>query len=320
MLYDKERLVVQAGKPVEIIFENNDLMPHNLVLAQPGALEEIGTQAEATATQPGALERHYVPPSSKVILASRLLQPREVQKLSFTAPQQPGVYPYVCTYPGHWRRMYGALYVVVDLDEYRADAEGYLARHPLPAVDEMLKHIRPRKEWKYEDLASSVEPMAGGRSFSNGRQIFQAANCVACHKLNGAGFEFGPDLTKIDPKQNKPSEILRDLLDPSFRINDKYYTYLLETQAGQVITGVILEETPETLKVVENPLVKAQPLILKKADLLERKKSMTSLMPKGLLDKLTREEILDLIAYVASGGDPKHALFQGENGHGHGGH
>src|SRR5262249_11925494 len=55
MRYDKERFVVKAGKPVEVVFENTDLMPHNLVLIEPGALEEIGTAAEATATEPGAM-------------------------------------------------------------------------------------------------------------------------------------------------------------------------------------------------------------------------------------------------------------------------
>src|SRR5207248_8149607 len=67
MLYDKERLVVQAGKPVEFVFENTDLMPHNFVIIQPGSLEEIGMLAENTATLPGAQERHYVPASSKIL-------------------------------------------------------------------------------------------------------------------------------------------------------------------------------------------------------------------------------------------------------------
>src|SRR5262249_50686441 len=154
MLYDKERLVVEAGKPVEFLFENNDLMPHNFVITQPGALEEIGTLAESTATDPQATQRHFVPPSKKILLASRLLQPRESQRLPFTAPKQPGVYPYVCTYPGHWRRMYGALYVVNDLEHYLADPESHLARNPLPLADELLKYTGPRKEWKFEELAS----------------------------------------------------------------------------------------------------------------------------------------------------------------------
>jgi len=247
-----------------------------------------------------------------------LLQPRNSEKLCWTAPKQPGVYPYVCTYPGHWRRMYGALYVVEDLDEYLADAEGYLAKHPLPIADELLKFVRPRKEWKFEELASSVEQMKEGRSFRNGKQIFQAASCVSCHKLGGVGVEIGPDLTKLDPKQNKPTEILRDILDPSFRINDKYQTFTFELESGKVITGLVVAETPEVVKVLENPLAKADPVTIRKADIAERKKSPVSIMPKGLLDKLTREEILDLIAYVAAGANPQNPLFQGGREHEHG--
>jgi putative heme-binding domain-containing protein len=318
MLFDKERIVVKAGKPVEIIFDNNDLMPHNFVVVQPGALEQIGMLAETTATQPGALERGYVPQSSKILLKSHLIQPRNSEKLSWTAPKQPGVYPYVCTYPGHWRRMYGALYVVEDLDDYLADPEAYLAKHPLPIADELLKFVRPRKEWKFEELASSVGQLKNGRSFSNGKQIFQAASCVSCHKFGGVGNEIGPDLTKIDPKQNKPIEILHDILDPSFRINEKYQTFTFELQSGKVITGMVVAETPKEVKVVENPLVKADALVIKKSDIAERKKSPVSIMPKGLLDKLTHEEILDLIAYVAAAANPRHPLFSGGHEHGHG--
>jgi putative heme-binding domain-containing protein len=315
MIFDKDKIVVQAGKPVQIVFENSDLMPHNFVVTQPGALEEIGTLAESTGTQPGAIERQYVPVSNKILLHSRLLAPRDAQKLSYTAPTQAGVYPYVCTYPGHWRRMYGAMYVVADLDAYLADAEGYLAKQPLPAKDELLKFIRPRKEWKFEDLAAAVEETRDGRSFGNGKQMFQVANCVACHRLNGAGQEFGPDLTKLDPKL-KPVDVLKDIIEPSFRINEKYYTYVFETESGKVVTGLILEETPEVVKVIEDPVAKTRPLLLKKSEIVGRKKSATSLMPKGLLDKLTRDEILDLVAYIWSRGDEHHRLFQG-GGHEH---
>jgi hypothetical protein len=57
MRYDVDWIVGQAGKPVEILFENSDMMPHNFVITRPGALEEIGLLAEATATQPDALWR-----------------------------------------------------------------------------------------------------------------------------------------------------------------------------------------------------------------------------------------------------------------------
>jgi putative heme-binding domain-containing protein len=317
MLFDQERLAVQVDKPVEIVLENSDLMPHNFVLVQPGALEEIGMLGEAQATEAGAAERHYVPNSSKIIVASRLLQSREAQTLSVNAPKEPGIYPYVCTYPGHWRRMFGAMYVVADLDEYRADPEGYLAAHPLSMKDPLLKFNRPRKEWTLAELESGVAEL-NGRSFANGKQIFTVGNCVACHKLNGAGAEFGPDLAKLDAAKYTPADILRDIVEPSWRIDEKYQSYVFELKDGKRLTGVILEETPNQVKVIENPLAKAEPIVLAKSEIAGREKSPVSMMPKGLLDKLTREEILDLLAYVVARGDAKAAEYSSGDGHGHG--
>lgn len=317
MLYDKERLVVQAGKPVEFLFENTDIMPHNFVIIQPGALEEVGLAAEAQATQPGALERHYVPTSNKVLLASTLLQPRNVQKLSFNVPKEPGVYPYVCTYPGHWRRMFGALYVVADLDAYEADPEGYLAKNAVAAQDTLLKFNRPRKAWTIEELTPLLDEVAhGGRNFGNGKQIFAATNCIACHKLNGVGQEVGQDLAKLDPK-HKPADILKSILEPSANINEKFQSYIIETKEGKVHTGLIVEETGEAIKILENPLAKTAAVTIEKSNIETRTKSPTSIMPKGLLDKLTREEILDLLAYVIARGDQKNAVFGAAHDHDH---
>ena len=136
--------------------------------------------------------------------------------------------------------------------------------------------------------------------------------------MNGVGKEFGPDLTKLNPMQT-PADLLRNVLEPSAKINDKYYAYLFELDNGQIVTGLIVDETPEVVKIVENPLASTEPRLLKKSEITGRKQSQASIMPKGLLDKLTREEILDLISYIAAGGDPQHPLFQGSHtgGHGH---
>jgi putative heme-binding domain-containing protein len=311
MAYDKELLVVKAGKPVEILFENTDLMPHNFVITLPGAMEEIGKLAEGTAQQPDAPARHFVPKSGKILLASTLLQPRDSQRLSFTAPKTPGVYPYVCTYPGHWLRMHGALYVVADLDEYQANPEAYLAKNPLEMKDELLKDRRPRTEWKFEDLAQAVAELKGGRSYGNGKHLFQVATCVACHKLDGAGNEYGPDLAKLEPKLT-PVDILKDIVEPSFRINEKYQSYVFDMKNGKSYTGIILEEKNGNVTIIENPLANTKPVTFADSQIETRTKSPVSIMPKGLLDKLTREEILDLIAYIACRGNKEHGLFRGE--------
>ncbi len=316
MLFNKDRIAAQAGKPVEVVFENSDIMPHNFVVAQPGSLEEVGLLGESSSTQPGALERNYVPPTDKILVASRLLAPRDTQKLSFTAPAKPGVYPYVCTYPGHWRRMYGAFYVVADVAAYLADPPGYLAAHPLPILDDLLKNNRPRKEWVFDDLATAVEGLKHGRSYTNGKQIFEVASCVSCHRMNGVGTQVGPDLAQLDPKTT-PIEILRSLLEPSAKIDEKYQTHVFTTKDGNVVTGMILEEGPERIKLIENPLAKTAPVFLDRASIDERSKSPNSIMPKGLLDKLTTEEVLDLIAYIVARGDAKASVFHGQHEHSH---
>ena len=317
MSFDKETIVVQAGKPVEFLLDNSDLMPHNFVITVPGSLEEIGMLSEASAQQPAFIARQYIPDSPKILASSRLLFPRETQRVSFNVPKEAGVYPYVCTYPGHWRRMHGALYVVENLDDYLANPEEYLTLHPLNVADPLLKDRRPRTEWKYDDLVGALAELGKGQTYGNGQQMFKVAACIGCHKLDGQGKEFGPDLTKLDAKL-KPADILKDILEPSHRLNEKYQSNVFTLFSGKVITGLVMEESGDVIKVVENPLVKADPIEIKRSDVEERTRSKVSLMPKGLLDKLTREEILDLIAYVTARGDRKAPVFNGGvGGHDH---
>jgi putative heme-binding domain-containing protein len=100
-----------------------------------------------------------------------------------------------------------------------------------------------------------------------------------------------------------------------------YYAYLFEMESGRVLTGLIVEETPDVVKIVENLLASTEPKVLKKSEISSRKQSPASIMPKGLLDELTHEEIPDLISYIAAASNPNHSLFQGDHagGHGHGG-
>jgi putative heme-binding domain-containing protein len=321
MAFDQDVIVVQAGKPVEFLLDNTDLMPHNFVIVRPGSLEEVGLLAEAQAQQPGFAERHYVPDSPQVLLSSRLLQPRQSQKLSFEVPSQPGVYPFVCTYPGHWRRMYGALYVVEDLDAYQANAEEYLATHRVEAVDLLLKDRRPRTAWTLADLSPAVAKPLSGRNFGNGKQMFAVASCTGCHRLEGVGNQFGPDLMQLDIKTTQ-ADLLQHLIEPSAKIHEKFQNSVFELTSGQVVSGLVVSENDTTVEVVENPLVSAQPRRIPKSEIDDRNVSKSSLMPKGLLDKLTQDEILDLMAYVLAKGKKDHPAFgKSEHGdHGHGDH
>ena len=112
MRFDLEDFTVQAGREVEIVFRNPDVMPHNLVVAAPGAGEKVGRAADAMATAPDAYERNFVPDLPEVLFATRLISPAERVTLTFQAPESPGEYPFICSFPGHWITMKGVMRVV----------------------------------------------------------------------------------------------------------------------------------------------------------------------------------------------------------------
>ncbi|HEV7348825.1 PVC-type heme-binding CxxCH protein [Telluribacter sp.] len=111
MKFDKTEFAVIAGKPVEIVFENPDAMQHNFVLGKPKTLEIIGAAADKMITAKDGAEKNYVPSIPQVIIATPLLNPDQTYRLRFTAPAEPGSYPFVCTFPGHWRLMKGVMTV-----------------------------------------------------------------------------------------------------------------------------------------------------------------------------------------------------------------
>jgi azurin len=122
MRYDVGRIVVVAGKPFEIIFENDDMMPHNLMVVQPGAREQIGVITDKMQpTELDAKGRAFFPSgraaralTGKIIDGTKLIEPGQKETLKLTAPTKTGDYEYVCTFPEHWKVMFGQLVVVKD--------------------------------------------------------------------------------------------------------------------------------------------------------------------------------------------------------------
>jgi plastocyanin len=128
MRYDVPRLIVPAGKSFEIIFENPDVMPHNLVVVEPGARERIGTAAMTL--PPEHVDRSgraWVPESREIIAATKMLETGQSETLRLRPIREEGVYEYVCTFPGHWTVMYGQLVVTKDV-------ETYLKSNPAPTL------------------------------------------------------------------------------------------------------------------------------------------------------------------------------------------
>ena len=119
MRYDTQRIVVQAGKAFELIFENADVMPHNVVVVQPGARQKVGMAAmELPAGHTDRSGRAYVGEDKEIIAATKMLEAGQTETLKITAPRTEGVYEFTCTFPGHWALMYGQIVVTKDVDAY----------------------------------------------------------------------------------------------------------------------------------------------------------------------------------------------------------
>ena len=111
MKYDVTEIKAEPGEILEIVFQNNDAMQHNLLVLEPGTLRQVGNEAERLARERLAAEMDYVPDLDAVLYNTPLLNPGEEYRLRFKVPDESGDYPYVCTFPGHWQTMNGVLKV-----------------------------------------------------------------------------------------------------------------------------------------------------------------------------------------------------------------
>ena len=304
MRFDKDVLVVGTGQPIELFFTNHDGMPHNLVITAIGAMEEIGSAADRMATSADTFAQEYVPKSDKVLLNSRMLGTGKMQKLVFTAPEIPGVYPLICSFPGHWLKMYAALVV-------SEDVAGFLAANPELSKDKLLGIVT--YDHDFDVLASQLADRKELPSFDRGQRAFASRSCVSCHSVQGQGGRVGPELTELS-KENKPHEILRSLLFPSEKIDPNFAKVELEElQTGRIHTGVLIpQEDREIVYLVDDPLLaNCEPKIFRREE-VEIVPLKVSPMPTELLQRSSPQEVLDLVAYLVAGGDPQHAVYRSE--------
>ncbi len=164
------------------------------------------------------------------------------------------------------------------------------------------------QEWTTADLQPLLGQVSQGRSFSRGRDIYIEAQCAACHRYGDQGGMIGPDLTAVATRF-KRQDILESSTEPSKVLSDQYMNTAIETVAGQVLIGRIVDETPEKIVLRKNPLEPETVTVLK-SEIEARSPSKISPMPVGLLNTFTKEEILDLLAYLESLGSPTHPNFR----------
>lgn len=109
--FSEKKLQAKPGEVIKLKFVNPDVVPHNWALVQPGRLEQVGDLANKLIGSPEAYLNQYVPDSDAVICFTDIIEPGSEFAIYFKAPEKPGRYPYLCTFPGHWMVMNGILEV-----------------------------------------------------------------------------------------------------------------------------------------------------------------------------------------------------------------
>ncbi len=158
----------------------------------------------------------------------------------------------------------------------------------------------PKKLAK-EEMEALVNTIKDQGDAAHGERIFRRAelNCLKCHAISGAGGKVGPDLVSIGASA-QVDYLVDSILDPNKNVKEGYQSLVVATNQGKVLTGIKLRQT-DTELLLRDAEDKEFGIPLKDID---EQSNGSSLMPVGLVDKLTKSELIDLVRFMSELGKP----------------
>ena len=164
------------------------------------------------------------------------------------------------------------------------------------AVRERAAKLLPAPAARRIPTSFEIDLSYGGH-VAAGRKVFDTdAGCAACHTIGGGPAKLGPDMSHIGTKYGKQA-LLDNILNPSEGISPEYVPTTFVLKSGDQVAGMVAEERPDQITVQIGP---NQQQRIKPADVASRKEIRMSLMPEGLLNNLSLQQIADLLEYLAS--------------------
>jgi len=159
------------------------------------------------------------------------------------------------------------------------------------------------KKWQHHNFGSAPDRLAG-RSIERGKLVFEQATCSRCHAIGGKGVKYGLDLAEVT-KRFRGAKLLQQIVKPSAEIHKQFQTQIIVVDDGRLLTGLVVEETDDQLRLLPNLLKPDKIETIDKSSIEVRRIAEVSTMPTGLLDTYSVEEIFDLLAFIQSVGPAK---------------
>ncbi|MBT8184904.1 MAG: c-type cytochrome [Eudoraea sp.] len=181
---------------------------------------------------------------------------------------------------------------------------------PSTAVADLPQPIGPGGNYSGDDMGDIVW---GGLDnyqgkFTDGVRAYKAAMCILCHRMRGEGGAAGPDLTQANTKFGA-YDLFFAIYSPNDEISDQYANTLFNLNDGRKIAGRMLTEESDSITLAPNPFNESYTITLAKSEINSQGPSPISPMPAGLLNRLSKQEIVDLFAYLLAGGDESDELY-----------
>jgi putative heme-binding domain-containing protein len=175
-------------------------------------------------------------------------------------------------------------------------------------VEASVQPEGPGRRWTVEEAAPLVENLEG-RDLEKGEAMYAATLCISCHAMGGEGGVIGPDLTQLGTRFT-PKDILEATINPSDVISDQYAAMVFVMGDKSSVVGRLLREDESTYYVSQNPFAPEMIKEIPKDQVTSTKESEVSVMLPGLVNRLNEEELKDLVAYLVSGGNSNHEVYQ----------
>lgn len=167
----------------------------------------------------------------------------------------------------------------------------------------------PAVAWSVDSAFEEAKEGLRGRDFQNGKHMFSAGKCVACHRIQGSGGYSGPDLGSVG-KRFSLKDILVSICEPSHSISEQYQASEIKLNDGSTLYGRIIFSKPEEIAIAQNPYDFSQLTKISRSKVQSMNPSNISLMPPGTINGMNKEELLNLLAYLISGGNKNHSAFK----------